>query len=71
MSEALDNPHRALNEVEAAAFLGLQPRTLQAWRQQRRGPKYISYSIRAVRYRLADLVKFQEQHAREAADEAR
>jgi len=65
------NLHKALTENEAAALLGVQPRTLQAWRQQRKGPQYISYSVRAIRYRLADLLRFQEEHTRGAAEVAR
>jgi hypothetical protein len=52
-----------LDQVEAAAFLGLTPRTLESWRAQKRGPKYLSYSKRCVRYRLRDLLSFQESRA--------
>jgi len=53
--------------IEAAAFLGLTPRTLEAWRQQKRGPKYLSYSLRCVRYRLRDLMEYQESTVRQAS----
>lgn len=44
-----------LNEKQAADFLGLKPRTLQAWRWAGGGPKYVRLSARAVRYRQSDL----------------
>jgi hypothetical protein len=52
---------RTVDQVEAAAILGVMPRTLEAWRLARRGPKYLSYSKRCVRYRVADLRAYQEQ----------
>jgi hypothetical protein len=68
MNQSVDNPNRALPEGETAEILGVTVRTLQGWRQQRRGPKYLSYSRRCVRYRLSDVLRFQEQHARAASD---
>jgi len=47
-----------LNEKQAAMFLGLKPRTLQAWRWSGGGPKYVRLSARAVRYRQSDLDAF-------------
>ena len=47
-----------LNEKQAAEFLGLKPRTLQAWRWSGGGPKYVRLSARAVRYRQSDLDAF-------------
>lgn len=55
-----ENRGRTLNQVEAAAFLGIRPRTLEDWRARRRGLKFIVYSKSCVRYRLADLIEFQE-----------
>ena len=52
-----------IDENAAAEFLGLNVRTLQTWRQKCTGPRYIKYSSRAVRYRVADLIEFQEQYA--------
>jgi hypothetical protein len=52
---------RTVDQVEAAAILGVMPRTLEAWRQARRGPTFIRYSARAVRYRVADLLDYQKQ----------
>ncbi|MGH7458793.1 MAG: helix-turn-helix transcriptional regulator [Longimicrobiaceae bacterium] len=44
-----------LREVEAAHYLGFQPRTMQEWRLRGGGPKYVKVSARAVRYRPEDL----------------
>jgi predicted site-specific integrase-resolvase len=54
-----ENPiiaEKLLSPTEAAQILGIQPRTLEFWRQRGRvGPKFIRYSARCVRYRLSDL----------------
>ena len=47
---------KLLSSTEAAEILGIQPRTLEFWRQRGAvGPKFIRYSARCVRYRLSDL----------------
>jgi predicted DNA-binding transcriptional regulator AlpA len=48
-------PDRLVDQAEAAAFLHVKPRTLEAWRKLRQGPRFIAYSSRCVRYRLSDL----------------
>ena len=45
---------RLLCEKNAARFLGLSIRTLQAWRHRSVGPSYVRAG-RAIRYRLLDL----------------
>ena len=58
---ALDEPGGAdywnslIDEKVAAAFLGLEPRTMQSFRQRGNGPKYIKISSRCLRYRRVDL----------------
>ena len=49
------DPRALLYEEEAADFLKLSARTLQAWRCAGRGPAFVRAG-RAVRYRRADLV---------------
>ena len=44
-----------LTQEEAAQYLHIEPRTLEAWRQRRIGPQFLTYSKRCVRYRLSDL----------------
>jgi excisionase family DNA binding protein len=55
MTNPSTNPAPALlNEREAAAYLNLSHRTLQAWRVRGGGPAYIKLGAN-VRYRPADL----------------
>lgn len=51
----------ALNENQAAEFLGVSVRTLQAWRVRGGGPRYIKIG-RTVRYQRRELLTFQEAH---------
>lgn len=44
-----------LTENEAAKALGLQPRTLQAWRHRGGGPAYVRISARCIRYAVSEL----------------
>ena len=39
-----------INETEAAAFLGLEPRTMQGYRYRGDGPEYVALSKRCIRY---------------------
>lgn len=39
----------------AAAYLGLELRTLEDWRSKLTGPRFVRVSTRAVRYRRSDL----------------
>lgn len=48
-----------LTEQEVAPLLGLCPGTLRSWRSKGKGPKYLKLEG-AVRYRLADILKFME-----------
>lgn len=43
----------------AAELLGIELRTLENWRSQGRGPRYIKVGSR-VRYRVADLIDYIE-----------
>ena len=53
---------RGITEVEAAAFLGLEVSTLQAWRVRGGGPLFIRPSQRCIRYRRRDLISWQDAH---------
>ncbi|MEO0464939.1 MAG: helix-turn-helix domain-containing protein [Pseudomonadota bacterium] len=48
------NDKRLISTDEAAALLGLSPRTLEALRFRREGPPYVKLG-RAVRYDLGEL----------------
>jgi predicted DNA-binding transcriptional regulator AlpA len=63
------DPDAALNEIQAAEFLGVSTRTLQAWRVSGRGPRYCKIG-RAVRYQRRELVSFQETHTVSSTSEA-
>lgn len=51
----MSTEERLLSQNEAAEFLRVQPRTLEAWRQKLIGPRFIRHSARCVRYRVGDL----------------
>jgi len=52
---------RLLTTEEAACHLGVSAVTLERWRSQRRGPRFVRYG-RYLRYRLSDLEAFLEHH---------
>ena len=58
-----------INEKAAADFLGLTPRTMQAYRQHGGGPRYISISSRCLRYRRTDLRAWAEGRMRSSTSE--
>lgn len=47
-----------LNESEAARYLSVSVRTLQAWRVRGGGPTFCRLGRRAVRYRRTDIDAF-------------
>lgn len=51
-----------LKTPEAAAYLGLSPRSLEHWRYKGKGPRY-SRLGRAVVYAVADLDEFARANA--------
>jgi predicted DNA-binding transcriptional regulator AlpA len=57
-------PAPLLTEEDAAAYLKLTRRALQAWRYQGRGPRFVKISARAVRYRPEDLERWIETRLR-------
>ncbi len=52
-----NEPDSLLTEAQASHLLNLSVRTLQAWRGQGRGPRFVRAG-RAVRYRSTDLVSW-------------
>ena len=52
---------RSITEKMAADYLGVSPRSLQAWRVSGKGPQFIRYSPRCIRYRLEDLDEWLEK----------
>lgn len=58
-----------LKTPEAAAYLNVQPATLEQWRWNGRGPKFCKIG-RSCRYRLADLDAFLEERVFSSTTEA-
>lgn len=50
------------NEKTAADHIGVKPSTLQQWRWLGKGPRYIRFSNRCIRYRREDLDAFLNDH---------
>lgn len=51
-----------LTELEAARFLGLRSaQTLYLWRKKGVGPPFVCYQDRLIRYRLKDLLRWQQR----------
>ncbi len=55
------DPDTGCSEMQAANFLGMSVRTLQAWRIRGTGPRYCKIG-RSVRYQRRELVAFQRSH---------
>ena len=56
---------RALSETEVAERLGVSPFTVRAWRQRGHGPRFMKIG-RHVRYRLADVVSWENSRYADA-----
>ena len=55
---------------EAAAYIDHEPATLEQWRYQGKGPRFVKIG-RSVRYRRADLDAFLEQRVFQSTAEAK
>jgi excisionase family DNA binding protein len=53
------DPDSLVTEVQAAKFLNISIRTLQAWRIKLAGPRFVRVG-RAIRYRRSDLIAWIE-----------
>jgi hypothetical protein len=53
-----------IEESPAARFIGVEPRTMQGYRQRGDGPPYIRLSFRCIRYRRIDLREWAEKRRR-------
>lgn len=63
------HPSPLMTETQAAEYLSLTNRALQAWRCQGRGPRFVKISARAVRYRLEDLERWVEERLRRSTSD--
>ena len=55
MVSKTQNEPLLLTETEAGKIIGFSPRTLQRWRVDGNGPKFLRISPRAIRYLREDL----------------
>jgi hypothetical protein len=55
--------YRQYNTQETAEFLGVTPITLERYRRAGTGPRYLRLQQNVVRYRLKDIIEYQELHA--------
>ena len=56
-----------LNTIEAAGYIGLKAGTLEVWRSQGKGPRYVKLGRRVV-YETKDLDAFAASRAVETRD---
>lgn len=64
-----DYPQKNLTTVEAAAYLGLSPGTLEVWRSLGKGPRYRKFG-RRVLYEIKDLDAYSASRVVETRDTA-
>jgi predicted DNA-binding transcriptional regulator AlpA len=64
-----DNENELLTERDAADWLKLTSKCLQAWRQQGRGPAFVRIGSRTVRYRVTDLREWVGTHVRRSTSD--
>ena len=62
------NRKRSLCEKLAGPYIGISPRTMQAWRVQGKGPAFLKLG-RAVRYRICDLDDWLEANRRKSTSQ--
>jgi predicted DNA-binding transcriptional regulator AlpA len=53
---------RQVSSENAAEFLGVSRRKMEKMRREGDGPKFVRLSSKLVRYRVCDLIEFQEEH---------
>jgi predicted DNA-binding transcriptional regulator AlpA len=59
----------ALNEHEVAPIIGVRVKTLRNWRVQGLGPRFVRTGRKLVRYRLSDVLAWQEANLRRSTSE--
>ena len=68
----IDGPrfwHELIAETEAAKFLNLTPRSMQAMRQRGDGPRYVVISSRCLRYRRIGLRAWADARMRSSTSD--
>ena len=56
--------YKQINTKDAAKLLGVTTRKLEQMRQHGTGPTFVRVSPKCVRYRLKELIAFQDAHLR-------
>jgi predicted DNA-binding transcriptional regulator AlpA len=59
----------ALNEHEVAPIIGVRVKTLRNWRVQGLGPRFVRTGPKLVRYRLSDVLAWQEANLRRSTSD--
>jgi hypothetical protein len=59
----------AVDEHEVARIIGVQVKTLRNWRVQGVGPRFVRTGRKLVRYRLADVLAWQEANLRRSTSD--
>lgn len=59
---------RLLRPAEAAEFLSSTEKTLECWRRLHRGPRFLRFNARGVRYRESDLLEWLRTRVVETDD---
>lgn len=54
-----------ISEHEVARILNIAPKTLQSWRQNGFGPKYLKLSNKTIRYKTEDIQNWLQQRTNE------
>ena len=54
--KAFNESLEVLSSSEVAGMLGVTVNALNIWRHQGKGPKYLKFSRRAIRYRMQDVL---------------
>ena len=62
--------YQQINTAAAAKLLGVTPRKLEQMRQHGDGPAYIKVSPKCVRYRIKELIAFQDASRRQSTVES-
>ena len=65
-----NDPAWLLRPDQAARFIAMTPRALEAWRCRGGGPRYVKVSAHCVRYRRQDLVEWAEQRLRSTTQDS-
>jgi len=64
MADDVFGLYRQVPPKNAADFLGVTPRKLEQQRREGGGPPFVRLSHKIVRYRMKDLIEYQEAHMR-------